>query len=439
MSIESTRFSKCNPARMLRHWRVLCAEIGERRAGSPGETAAAEYVARQFRRLGLEAQIEPFPCTSVQSSNVELHIQHGKELRRVPARALVGAPPTPGEREITSDLVWVEMPEQAERLFTPALKGRIVVLFGPLPTRVNLHRKLTRLSPAAVIHVDDRLPFKWLKDDGVYPLWVQRYGMPPTVTIPYRLAWDLRKQGPARAKLRVSLEQREALSQNVIAEIPGRRPELPLVQLSAHHDTQCNNPGADDNASGVIAVLELATLFSQTLPLRTIRFISFGTEEQLSVGSTKYVEEHRRDLANIGVVLNLDGLSSVLGHNLVIRAGFPEFGTCLQRQLALHGFDANVSADIMPFADHFPFSAFGIPAMTLTRANMNSFIRWQHHSAFDNLDEVSIEQTVKAVRALAGLVTFLSRRASWPFGRGLSPGQRVQTLQYARELYGLKV
>jgi hypothetical protein len=180
MSIESTRFSKCNPARMLR----LCAEIGERRAGSPGETAAADYVAGQFRKLGLTAQIEPFACTSLQSSNVELHIQYGKGFRPIPTRALVGAPPTPGEREITSDLVWVEMPKQAERLFTPAVIGRIVVLFGPLPTSVNLHLKLTRLSPAAVIHVDDRLPFEWLKDDGVYPLWVQRYGMPPTVTIP---------------------------------------------------------------------------------------------------------------------------------------------------------------------------------------------------------------------------------------------------------------
>ena len=77
--------------------------------------------------------------------------------------------------------------------------------------------------------------------------------------------------------------------------------------------------------------------------------------------------------------------------------------------------------------------------MTLSRPNMNSFMRWQHHSAFDNLDEVSVPETAKAVRAMAGLVTFLMNRAQWPFRRGLSAGQRAQTLQFARDLYGMEV
>src|SRR5262249_44985844 len=213
---------------------------------------------------------------------------------------------------IEGELVWVEMPEQAGRLISAGIRGKVVVLIGPMPTRAVLHERLVKSRPAAVIHVDDRLPFEWVKDDGVYPVWVRRYGMPPTVTIPFRSAWNLRKAGAtrARASIFVNLEQRTA--QNLVGEIPGRRPELPVVLLGAHHDTQCNNTGADDNASGVVALLKIASLLAPTKPLRTIRFVSFGAEEQLSVGSARYAAAHRKEMATIGAVLNLDSVSSPL-------------------------------------------------------------------------------------------------------------------------------
>ena len=434
-----TRYSPCNPPRMLRHWKVLCEDIGERRAGTKGETAAANYLVHQFKRFSLApVQAEPFPCTSVRGSRVELHIQTGQKFHRIPARSLVGAAATPA-KGISGELVWIEMPEQARRFFTPALRGKIIVLFGPLPTNVDLHRKLVSLSPAAIIHVDDRLPFDWPKDDGVYPLWARSFGMPPTVTIPYRIAWDLKNAGARRAKLRVTLNQTQSTSQNVVGEIRGRRSELPLVLVSAHHDTQCNNTGADDNASGVVAVLELAAMFSRARPLRTIRFVSFGTEEQLSVGSAHYVQEHRNTLSGIGAVLNMDSIASVLGHNAVLHAGKTEFGQCVTKLLSQHGLDVSESADACPFVDAFPFTVSGIPSITLMRPNMIGLMRWQHHSAFDNLNEVSLAEAAKSVRAMAGLLAFLANRTAWPFSRGLAPEQQPRTAQLARGLYGMRV
>ena len=341
MPDKSKHLGNCNPARMLKHWRFLCEHIGERRAGTRGERAAADYLLEQFRRLGLHSvNAETFPCTSLQKSSVELRIEVRGGFRRVPARALVGAAPTPGGKEVSGELVWVEMPEQADRAFRQSVRGKILVLFGPLPTDIDLHQKMVSLKPAAVIHVDDRLPFEWLKDDGVYPVWARRYGMPPTISIPYRRAWDLKKLGAKRATLRVRLQQQESTSQNVVGEIPGRKPELPLVLVSAHHDTQCHNTGADDNASGVVAVLELAAMLSRHRPLRTVRFVSFGTEEQLSVGSDSYVKTHRSELSKIGAALNMDGLSSVLGHYFLFRAGSREFGETLTSLLAENGLDA---------------------------------------------------------------------------------------------------
>ena len=42
------------------------------------------------------------------------------------------------------------------------------------------------MTASAVLSAfDDRLPFPWTKNDGVYPYWVKRHGMPPTLTVPY--------------------------------------------------------------------------------------------------------------------------------------------------------------------------------------------------------------------------------------------------------------
>ena len=76
--------------------------------------------------------------------------------------------------------------------------------------------------------------------------------------------------------------------------------------------------------------------------------------------------------------------------------------------------------------------------MTLIRPNMNSLMRWQHHSAFDNLDEISLPETITAVRGMAGLIDFLAAREKWPFQRGLSLAHRKQTHDFARGLYGMR-
>jgi hypothetical protein len=425
--------------RLQTHLNYLCETIGERRAGSPGDQAAGAYLQEQFREAGLaKVHGEEFPCVSVAAAQAELEIGTPGKLRPVPARVLAGSPGTPGSKPVEGELVWVEMPEQAEQCLTPALRGKVVVLFGPMPTRAELHERLVKGQPAAVIHVDDRLPFTWVKDDGVYPVWVRRYGMPPTITIPYQLAWELKKGGACRARARIQVELKPTTSQNIVAEIPGRRPELPLLLLGAHHDTQCNNTGADDNASGVVALLELATLLKPTAPLRTIRLVSFGAEEQLSVGSAAYVTAHRREMKRVGAVFNLDSIASPLGHHWALRAGTRGFGLWLLKQLAQLGLPVVEKPAPMPFADHFPFSAFGVPAVTFMRPNMDSGMRWQHHSAEDNVNNVSLAELARVVQAVAGITDLLARQQRWPFRRGLAPEQRAETARMAKELFGLR-
>jgi Iap family predicted aminopeptidase len=320
----------------------------------------------------------------------------------------------------------------------PGLKGKIAVLVGPMPTRAELHRRLVACQPAAVIHVDDRLPFEWVKDDGVYPAWARRYGMPPTITIPYRIAWELRKAGANRARVRTVVELQQRTCHNLVAEIPGRKMALPRILLGAHHDTQCNNVGADDNGSGVVALLVLARHLAKSRPARTIRFVSFGAEEQLSVGSAEYVRSHARRMRDIGVVLNLDSVSSPLGHHWLLRAGTERFGDWLRKRLAHHGLDVVEKPAPMPFADHFPFSAFGVPSVTFMRPNMDGGMRWQHHSVYDDLNNISGQELERVIHAVGGVTSELARSTSWAFPRGMAPKYRKPIALMAREMFAIR-
>jgi acetylornithine deacetylase/succinyl-diaminopimelate desuccinylase-like protein len=64
---------------------------------------------------------------------------------------------------------------------------------------------------------------------------------------------------------------------NLVITRPGRRDELLLI--GAHYDTVRGSPGADDNASGVAALLELSRAFTAVVPSLTVRFVAFTNEE----------------------------------------------------------------------------------------------------------------------------------------------------------------
>lgn len=66
---------------------------------------------------------------------------------------------------------------------------------------------------------------------------------------------------------------------NIIAERRGKEEPDRILIVGAHYDTVEGTPGADDNASGVAVLLELARLHAETRFLKTVRFVAFTLEE----------------------------------------------------------------------------------------------------------------------------------------------------------------
>jgi len=100
-------------------------------------------------------------------------------------------------------------------------------------------------------------------------------------------------------------------TRNIIATQPGKtRPDL-VVLIGAHFDSYStaaatNAPGADDNASGTAAVLEIARVLSGTSFDFTLKFVCFSAEEWGLYGSKHYAAEAKNRGEKILAVLNLD-------------------------------------------------------------------------------------------------------------------------------------
>src|SRR5690348_12165512 len=66
---------------------------------------------------------------------------------------------------------------------------------------------------------------------------------------------------------------------NVVGALPGRDARRPPVLVGAHFDSTADTPGADDNASGVAALLECAWLTAAGQPSGSVEFVGFDLEE----------------------------------------------------------------------------------------------------------------------------------------------------------------
>ena len=417
---------------------TLCETIGERLAGSEREHQAAKYVAARMRQAGLqEVRLERFPCTNPhrRSADVQEPVATGKGWREVEALPMVGSASTPRKQSVEGDLVWLTLPEAQHRLKPGSLRGKILAIFGPMPTSGSAHRQLLAASPAAVVHIDERFPFGYVKADGAYPYWVSHYGMPPIVSVAYMDAWRWRQTEVKRLRVRIDVGYRRAQSCNAIGELPGTDPSLPAIILTSHLDTQPGNVGADDNASGVASVLALTRAFGATRPRRTLRFIAFGAEEQLSVGAVNHVRYGGITPANTGLILNFDSTASILGHYILWTAGDARLAHHAQKTFARHGVDTQVQHEITPFADCFAFNRVGIPSLWCRRMNFSGG-RWQHHSRHDTLENISIPDLARLLPAAAALVGDLANRHRWPFRTTLSPAQHQLARGISRALLG---
>ncbi len=225
----------------------------------------------------------------------------------------------------------------------------------------------------------------------------------------------------AEASLAVRVAPRLAEARNVVAVLPGADPALAheVVVVGAHYDhlglggegslspddhgTVHN--GADDNASGTAALLEVARLLtrSESRPDRTVLFLAFTGEEKGLWGSAQYVNDPLVPLERTVAMLNMDMVGRVTENRLTVFG----VGTATEWPMVLDAANKGISG---PFeiktvddgfgpSDHSSFYGKRIPVL-----HFFSNTHEDYHRITDDWDRINGEGVGRVAELVAGVV-----------------------------------
>ncbi len=425
---------QASPDRIALDLQILARDIGVRLAGTSGERAAADHVLSGARAAGATAWDEPFPMQARDVTEEELEVRIGETWQRF-ACSLFSSTPGTGGAWRTADLTTLT-PTDYQRADLSFLRGKAVIHMGCHIESRATYQRLMDAGPAFLLMVDTRYPADTPRADGMFPEYTAAVGAVPTLNVAHHDAWGWVAGGATQARCRVVGGMVPATSQNVVIDLPGTDRADEILYASAHHDTQAGSPGADDNGSGVVGVIELARLLQGRPRRRTIRLISFGAEEQLSVGSATYVRTHRDEVTRRGrCMYNLDSYGSHLGWLQLYVNAHDDFEASLRPCFRAADLHYQTVTTVVPYADHFPFVAAGLPGLFHYRVNCDGG-RFFHHRADDDLTRVSPQVIARDVSAVATWLDAVAQADALPFTPGIPESQRAEVAACWDDLFG---
>ncbi|HEY2931547.1 MAG TPA: M28 family metallopeptidase [Acidobacteriota bacterium] len=409
--------------------------IGARVAGTPCEAKAARWIEQQFRRLNLiNIHRQDFPCLSFGHTNCLVSILTGNRWRRIASEPAAHSPATP-VGGIEGELIFVEkVPSDA--LAFRSMQGKMLLIYGSELFQLKRLQQVMESKPAGILLVDDRFPNDWTVAVGFPRYWVN-FITCPVVNIPYMVGWRIVSEQVKAVRLNLQSSVKRAKSQNVIGEIAGDRFPEKVIVISAHHDTVPNNPGADDNGSGIAVMLELARTFAAVRSRRTLRFISFGTEEQLSEGAKHYAFG-AGDVSQIQMAVNIDSVGAWMGQTRIYCVGTKALRKTIEQINNEMAFPGHIISEVSPFSDHFPLNLQGVPGVWYYRTTFGS-ARHYHHSVLETVDVVSPWVLERTVRAIARLLEVIANSEPMPFPRTIPAVQKRALNKMAKQWTGINM
>lgn len=233
----------------------------------------------------------------------------------------------------------------------------------------------------------------------------------------------------------------DVVSENLEIALGGSGRAAEIIVVGAHYDSVRGSPGANDNASGVAALLEIARMLKGADLRRSVRLVAFVNEEPPffewgEMGSELYARSARRRGDDIRLMISLEMLGAysdrprsqsyppLLGWFYPERANFIAFVSNLaSRQVLRRMVAAFRAASAFPaeslaapaivpgvsWSDQRSFWREGYPAIMVTDT---AFYRYPHyHSAQDTPEQVDYTRMAQVVQGLAQAIILLANRA----------------------------
>lgn len=442
---------------IMRRVGVLAADSMQGRATpSPGLEQAAVYVASEFKRAGLTpgaidgGYFQRFGVTrwtiDTGSSVVELRGSGGRAVVRLgtDARYILGGI---SDQPLRGSVLLMAGTDSSASLAGPDVRDKVVLLIAdfsrPLPPTLNQRIiALSEAGPRAVLVLSNRDSSTFAQRLAVAARSrLERDGDPSTESGAPVIELHERAIGSLLAQLRIDPVRLRSLRQAERMSVPGltaevrlskqvvERAQVPNVMgvlegsdsllrkeylvYSAHIDhigispgqADTVNNGADDNASGVAGLLELAEAFRQPRmrPRRSILFLAPSAEEDGLMGSAHFTEHPPVPLAQVVANINMD----LIGRNWpdsVIAVGLEQsdLGETLQAVVRAHPElrmtpipDRWPEERIFYRSDHYNFARKGVPILFFTSGTHPDY-----HQPSDEPNRIDGEKQARLVKLL---------------------------------------
>jgi Iap family predicted aminopeptidase len=267
--------------RGMQHVRELCS-FGQRIAGTKAEKKTVKYITSVMKEIGLQVRVDTFSYRYFDLKEKEIRIGgivlHSKNLI---------FDPYAGDVSYHGDFMFYYPDSSEFRQMNRDYEGKFVITREPAD--------FYRLA----------------------------YKLPKMIIALSRVEFDSVVRSKARELSVVVKGEVQLLhSCNITGTLTPAAGDGKEAIVSAHWDSY-NGPGADDNASGVATMLELARYFSERQKElhTTLRFVSCGAEEMGMLGAMSYVEQHPQELKNCSLVFNIDGVGGLRDTYLEMTGG----------------------------------------------------------------------------------------------------------------------
>jgi len=312
---------------------VNLSNFGSRLAGTEGDKKAIEYMTKKFTEANLNVEFDEFkaPCFIERETKLTVTYPERRELK---ARAMLYSPPTPPEG-ITGEIIHAGYGTKED--FAKLDVNERIVTFWRTKDKDAFWEEATNASKGGaegIIMIDyNPWIFTATLETGFFDIKKRFLPIEPkpisAVTIPRddgRYLIEHASKGRVEVNLKVDALLEDRTTKNVRGIIQGSEYPDEKILVIAHRDS-ANTPGANDNASGLAVLLELARVLPQYKPKRTVELVAMGAEEELgSLGSYNYCNLHKAELEKIKAVINVDMIA--VGSKLKIITGglWPDIG-----------------------------------------------------------------------------------------------------------------
>jgi hypothetical protein len=344
---------------------------GPRVAGTPPLTAAGDYIAAELRQVGYRVDFHSFSYVRSRDTGSSLEAAG----QTIAANGLNGSP---GAR-LEGPLLAVPGAGRAEDYAGLDARGKIVLVRrGSIPFAEKA-RQAAAQGAIGMVVVNNAPGNIRGTYGGTGPI--------PGVTVGQAEGEALFGQTGLTVLLTVGTITEEVSGRNLIAKLG----DAPQVIVGGHYDSVPGAPGANDNGSGSVTILELARTVAQEPWARGIWFMWFDGEEDGLWGSRKFVEDNPQIMQGLKAMLNLDMVGVKVFDTLAV-AGSPNL---IEETLKV---EVNIrsSFDGSGASDHASFQAAGVPVLFFHRG-----LDVNYHRPGDSLfDPALLADTARVVRGL---------------------------------------